>query len=418
MLQFDFNRRSFLKIGSIGAASSVYGFSDNLFAQDLTGDKAVIWVWLGGGPAQFETFHAPTDNVPSEWQPVNGNNYCGSTNINLGANWAELSKHTDKLNVINSFSHGDSAHLQGTHFMMTGHYNSERTQTAASKMPSLGSLVSAVYGANDPENGMPCYVKQGKIEGEDASWLGGAYKPFDPSAKDNLTPRIDVSRFNERQSLLKGVDRLGTKITSESADSVGFYADQAFRVILGSAKNAFDTSKESDTTKALYGSTKANDIGEQLILARRLVENGTRFVTIHYGGWDMHSNISDGMKKRVPPIDRAVAGLLEDLWQRGMNKNVMVVVTGEFGRTKINANAGRDHWPAMTPLILAGGDYDSGRTIGEADKSYVPKTDKFGPLDLQATVFDHMLIDGKQQRTDMAGRPRYLLDGEAKVILS
>lgn len=417
MITFDFGRRSFLKIGSISTAMSIAGFTDAAFHQD-TNSKSVIWIWLGGGPAQFETFHAPTDTVPAEWRPVDGSNYCSSTNINLGANWTELAKHTSKLNVVNSFSHGDSAHLQGTHFMMTGHYNKERTQTAVSTMPSFGSLVSAVYGANHPANGMPCYVKQGKIDGEDSAWLGGAYKPFDPSAKNNLAPRIEMERFNNRRELLKSIDSLGKKINSRSAESVGFYKDQAYNVMLGSAKDAFDLKQESDDTRKIYGSEKANDIGEQMILARRLVENGTKFVTIHYGGWDMHNNISGGIKKKVPPIDKAISGLLQDLWDRGINEEVLVVVTGEFGRTKINATAGRDHWPSITPLMMAGGKYQSGRTIGEADRSYVPKSDKFGPLDLQATIFDHMLIDGRQQRFDMAGRPRYLLDGEAKIILS
>ena len=188
-------------------------------------------------------------------------------------------------------------------------------------------------------------------------------------------------------------------------------------MILGSSKDAFATDNESEATKALYGSEKANDIGEQMLLARRLVEHGTKFVTLHYGGWDMHSNISDALKKRVAPIDKAIGGFLQDLWDRGLNEKVLLVVTGEFGRTKINANAGRDHWPAITPIMMAGGNYQSGRTIGEADRSYSPIENPVGPLDLQATLFDHFGIDGAIQRTDMSGRPRYLLEGEAKVIL-
>ena len=167
----------------------------------------------------------------------------------------------------------------------------------------------------------------------------------------------------------------------------------------------------------MYGSTKANDIGEQLLLARRLVEHGTRFVTLHYGGWDMHGNISNALKGRVPPIDKAIAGFLQDIWDRGLNEKVLLVVTGEFGRTKLNTNAGRDHWPAITPMMMAGGNYQSGRTIGQSDRSYSPTENPVGPLDLQATLFDHFEIDGAIQRTDMAGRPRFLLEGEAKVIL-
>lgn len=419
MLDFVFDRRNFLRIGSIGASMTAAGFTEEVFAAqegfDAYKDKTVVWLWLGGGPTQFETFHAPTSTVPTEWQPVNGSIYDAKTNINLGADWLELSKHTSKLNVVNSFSHRDSSHRQGTHFMMTGHYNPERTTTSVTKYPSFGSVISACYGANNEENGVPTYVKQGKIEGDEGAWLGGAYKPFDPSNKDNLTPRVEIDRFSTRKDLLKGLD--AAAVASKSASSVDFYKGQAYDVILGSAKDAFALEKESEETRALYGSEKANDIGEQMILARRLAEYGTRFVTLHYGGWDMHSNVSNALKTRVPPVDKAIAGFLQDIWSRGLNDKILLVVTGEFGRTKINANSGRDHWPSITPMMMAGGEFASGRTIGEADRSYSPIERPVGPLDLQATLFQHFGIDKGVQRVDNGGRPRYLLEGEAKVIL-
>jgi hypothetical protein len=418
MLDFIFTRRNFLRIGSIGASMTAVGLSDlSMAAQDSQSleDKTVVWVWLGGGPTQFETFHAPNDTVPTEWQPVNGAIHDSKTNITLGADWTELAKHTSKLNVVNSFSHKDSSHRQGTHFMMTGHYNPERTTTSMAKYPSFGSMISSVYGTNDPNNGVPTYVKQGKIEGDEGAWLGGAYKPFDPSNKDNLTARVELDRFSTRKELLKGLD--SSSVSGKSANSVEFYKGQAYDVILGSAKDAFAMDKESDETKALYGSTKANDIGEQLILARRLAQYGTKFITLHYGGWDMHSNISNALKGKVAPIDKAISGFLQDIWDRGMNEKIILIVTGEFGRTKINANAGRDHWPSITPMMMAGGAYQSGRTIGTSDRSYSPLENPVGPLDLQATLFDHFGIDKGIQRVDNGGRPRYLLEGEAKVIL-
>ena len=417
MLDFIFNRRNFLRIGSIGAGLSAVGLSDYAFAQEALSheDKAVVWVWLGGGPTQFETFHAPNDTVPTEWQPINGAIHDSKTNITLGADWAELAKHTSKMNVINSFSHRDSSHRQGTHFMMTGHYNPERTTTSTAKYPSFGSIISAVYGANHPQNGVPTYVKQGKIEGDEGAWLGGAYKPFDPSNKDNLTPRVELNRFSTRKELLRGLD--AARVAGQSADSVDFYKGQAYDVILGSAKDAFSTDKEAEQTKTLYGSEKANDIGEQLLLARRLIEHGTKFITLHYGGWDMHSNISNALKGKVPPLDKALGGFMQDVSDKGLGDKVLLVVTGEFGRTKINANAGRDHWPSITPMFMFGGDYESGRTIGVSDRSYSPIENPVGPLDLQATLFDHFGIEKGIQRVDNGGRPRYLLEGDAKVIL-
>ena len=151
-----------------------------------------------------------------------------------------------------------------------------------------------------------------------------------------------------------------------------FYKGQAYDVILGSAKDAFSTDKETEQTKTLYGSEKANDIGEQLLLARRLIEHGTKFITLHYGGWDMHSNISNALKGKVPPLDKALGGFMQDVSDKGLGDKVLLVVTGEFGRTKINANAGRDHWPSITPMFMFGGDYESGRTIGDSDRSYSP----------------------------------------------
>jgi len=368
---------------------------------------------LGGGPTQFETFHAPKeDSVPSEYRSVGGALVDKPTGMAFGSNWEQLIKQAPRLNVVDSFTHGDSSHRQATHWVMTSHRNNERSQTANSMFPSHGSIVSSVYGANHPQNGVPTYVKQGRIEGEDPAWLGGAYKPFDPSNKDNLTPRVEVQRFADRNELLKNLSR--STVTGASADSVTKFNSQAFDVILGTAKDAFNLDKESPNIKESYGDT---DIGKQLLLARRLCQFGTRFVTIHYGGWDMHSNIENALKGRVPPLDKALAAFVEDVHQRGLNEKILLIVTGEFGRTKLNANGGRDHWPAISTMLMSGGRYDSGRVIGAADKSYTPKESPYGPIDVAATMFDHFGIPKNTQKVDNGGRPRYLLEGEAKVIL-
>ena len=296
--------------------------------------------------------------------------------------------------------------------MMTGHYNPERANTSVAKYPSFGSIISACYGTNHPQNGMPSYVKQAKIEGDEGAWLGGGYKPFDPSNKDNLTPRTELERFANRRNLLVDLDK--NLISGKSANSLDFYKSQAYDVMLGSAKDAFDVDKESEKVKEMYGQ---DSVGKQLLLARRLVEYGTRFVTLHYGGWDMHSNIKKSLEGRVPPVDKAIAAFLQDVWDKGLNEKVILIVTGEFGRTKLNANGGRDHWPAITPMLMHGGAYPSGRVIGQSDKAYEPTNNPVGPIDLQATLFDHFGIDHAVQRVDNSGRPRYLLEGEGKVFL-
>ena len=403
-------RRDFLKAGAIGSSLV---FSDLSFADAPLQDKSVIWVWLGGGPTQFETFHAPTDAVPDIFRPVDGN-ITHPNGLAFGSLFKNLIKHGDKLTSVNSFSHRDSSHRQATQFMQTGQYNAKRDQTAGHDFPGHGAIISSIFGANHPMNGVPTYVKQGKIEGEDPAFLGGAYKPFDPSNKENLVPKVKEDRFKDRKGLLDNFDK-SRKFLSETADSFTKIGDQAYNVILGTAKDAFDLEQESDSTKEKYGKSS---VGNQLLLARRLSEFGTKFVTVNYGGWDMHGNISKALAGRVPPLDQALAALVGDLEDRGMTQDTLLVVTGEFGRTKLNANSGRDHWPSITTLLLAGGEYNHGRVIGKADKSYYPVSDKFGPLDLSATIFDHFGIDPKIQKIDPAGRPRYLLDGEAQVILS
>ena len=354
MLDLVLDRRNFLKVGGIGGGLSVMPFSDEIFAQEKTAnDKSVIWLWLAGGPTQFETFHAPIDIVPDPYRPVTGivqhNN-----GLAFGGLFTELIQRGEHLTAVNSFSHGDSSHRQATHWMMTGHYNPKRENTANSEYPGHGAIASAVFGSNNPVTGMPAYVKQGNIEGEQSAFLGGAYKPFDPSNKDNLTPRIDISRFRDRKNLLRALD---------------------------------------------------------------LAQFGTKFITVNYGGWDMHSDVKAGLDKKVPPLDKAISAFIDDIYESGLSENILLVVTGEFGRTKLNKKAGRDHWPSIIPMLLSGGRYDHGRVIGSADKAYSAIENKVGPIDIAATLFDHFEIPKETQWVDQGGRPRYLLEGNGKVIL-
>ena len=205
------------------------------------------------------------------------------------------------------------------------------------------------------------------------------------------------------------------RVVSSEAESFVRIGDQAYNVILGNAKNAFDLEKEKPETREKYGK---GGIGDQMLLARRLAQFGTKFITVHYGGWDMHGNIANALKGRVPPLDKAISAFVDDIYDSGLSDDVLLVVTGEFGRTRLNGNAGRDHWPSITPMLLSGGSYDHGRVIGRSDKAYYPTESKVTPIDLAATLFDHFGIDPKMQKIDQAGRPRYLLDGDGKPILS
>ena len=415
MFDVTFNRRDFLRVGAFGTGMGMIPFSNESFAQEgfyPPNNKSVVWVWLGGGPTQFETFHAPTQNVPDPYVPVTGI-VTHKNGLAFGGLFKELIKQGDHLTAVNSFSHGDSSHRQATHWMMTGHRNPKRENTADSEYPGHGAIASAVFGSNHPQNGMPAYVKQGKIEGEQPTYLGGAHKPFDPSNKDNLTPRVAINRFSERKDLLASLDR-PNRVTSRDAESFTKIGNTAYNVILGNAKDAFDLDQEPEAMREMYGK---GGIGDQMLLARRLSEFGTKFVTVHYGGWDMHGNIKKALEGRVPALDKALAAFVKDIYDKGMSEDTLLIVTGEFGRTRLNGNAGRDHWPSITPMLLSGGSYDHGRVIGKADKAYVPTENKIGPIDIAATMFDHFGIDKQTQRTDQGGRPRYLLEGDGKLFL-
>ena len=414
MLNVNFNRRDFIKVGAIGGGLSYIPFSDAAFAQEemVSNKKSVVSVWLGGGPTQFETFHAPSEAVPDPYRPVTGM-VRHSNGLAFGGLFEQLIKQGDHLTAVNSFSHGDSSHRQATHWMMTGQKNPKRENTADSEYPGHGAIVSSLFGSNHPTNGMPAYFKQGKIEGEQTAFLGGVHKPFDPSNKDNLTPRVSINRFTERKSLLNSLDRVG-RIISQEAESFSEIGNTAYNVILGNAKDAFDLDQEPEAMREMYGK---GGVGDQMLLARRLAQFGTKFITVNYGGWDMHGNIKKALEGKVPSLDKALAAFVKDIYDSGMSKDVLLVVTGEFGRTRLNQNGGRDHWPSITPMLLSGGGYEHGRVIGSADKGYYPTDEKIGPIDVAATMFDHFGIDTTIQRVDQGGRPRYLLEGEGKVIL-
>ena len=412
MLDIRFNRREFMRVGGISTGLSAIGLSDAHSEILPSNEKSVVWLWLGGGATHIETFD------PKPMAPEGVRSTTGSVMTNgdflLGGNFIKLATRSDKIAVVRSFAHRNSSHRTGTHWVMTGHNSTDNTPQSMQQEPSYGSIMSSIYGANHPTTGMPSYVKVNGISFDGPAWLGGQYKPYEASGEgvENLKSRVENNRFLQRRDLIGGLDKLKIENDLEIWPDL---RKQSFGLILGKASEAFDLNKEPETSRNKYG----KGLGEQMLLARRLVENGTRFVTLHYGGWDMHGNIEKSLNGRMPPLDHALSTFIDDLYDRGMNKNVLLVVTGEFGRTyRVNKNAGRDHWPQLSPLMLSGGDFDMGRIIGESTaKAETPKSDPLGPKDVTATLFAHFGIDPQAQKIDFAGRPRYLVDSDAKVIL-
>ena len=404
-------RRDFLQIGTLGLGALslpqlLQAKNKANTAGRVINNKSVIWVWLGGGPTHVETFD-PKMSAPVEYRSTTGEVQTPVAGMTLGGSFPEMAKLGDKLAVVRSFAHGSSSHGTGTRWIMTGY----KPQGRESNKPSIGSIVSKVGGTFSPETGMPTYVRMSNINGDGAASLGPRFGPFNPSgdAAKNMTTRLPTDRVADRRELLGQLDRIDRKIDSTGRmNGIDGFEQQAFNLILGQAKEAFGTKGESSKTTARYGKR----FGQSLLSARRLCEAGASFVTVSSGGWDMHSNVERSIKSRGAEIDKGVSALIEDLHERGMQDDVLVVVTGEFGRTpRINKRAGRDHWGNLCTLALSGGGLNMGQVVGRSSpKAEVPATTPIRPHDLLATIFQLYGIPQKQQVIDFAGRPVYLLE--------
>jgi hypothetical protein len=361
-------------------------------------DTSVIWLWLSGGPTHVETFD-PKMTAPAEYRSVTGEVDTPMAGVTIGGTFPKIAAVADKMALVRSFAHTNSGHGGGTHFVMTGYDNRAVDNGGLPTRPSIGSIASRVRGPNNLETGMPTYVRLSGIGSDGAAFLGAAFNPFDPAgqARRNMSLVVDKTRLDDRRALLEGIDQV-----NRAAEQ------QAFNLVLSRSQQAFDLKYEDPRVADRYGP----GLGQQLLTARRLCEAGCGFVTINYGGWDMHGNIKQSLEGRSPQMDQAVAALVEDMSQRSLEKNILLVISGEFGRTpKVNGGAGRDHWAPLSTLALAGGGLKMGQVIGEsASKVDVPKTTPIGPQDLMATVFQVLGVDGRIQFVNQAGRPVYMIE--------
>ena len=411
-------RRDFLRIGGLGLGA--LGLPGLLAARAEAAkvgrpmrNTSIVWLWLSGGPTHVETFD-PKMTAPKEYRSVTGDVSTAVPGVSLGGNFTEMAKVADKMAFVRSFAHGNSGHGGGTHWLMTGYNNRNVDNGGLPTRPSIGSIAAKARGPNHPVTGMPTYVRLGGIGSDGPAFLGTAYAPFGTSgeARNNMTLRTQLERVADRRKLLEDFDRFHRDADrSGLMDGLDAFERQAFNLVLGKAPEAFDLRKEDPRVVAKYG----GGLGASLLLARRLCEAGCGFVTLNYGGWDMHGRILRSMNSRGPVVDRAVAAFVDDVAQRGLSDNILLVITGEFGRTpKINRNAGRDHWAPLSTLALAGGGLKMGQTVGESDgKVYRPKTNPISPQDLMATVFHVLGIDQKLQLVNQSGRPVYMIeDGE------
>ena len=408
-------RRDFMKIGALGmGALTLPGLLKARAEQTKLGKQtkntSVVWLWLGGGPTHVETFD-PKMSAPVEFRSVTGAVQTNVKGIEIGGTFEKMAKVADKMAFVRSFAHSNSGHGGGTHWVMTGYNFVAADNGGGQSKPGMGSILSRYRGANAP-TGLPTYVRMNGIGGDGPAWLGAPFAPFDVAgrARQNMNLAVPMDRLTERKDLLKGIDTLERDIDNSGLMAgLDSFEGQAFDLILSKAKETFDIKNENPKTLEKYG----KGLGEQMLLARRLCENGVGFVTLNYGGWDMHGNIGNAMKQRSPQLDQAVSAFVSDIAERGLDKNVLLVISGEFGRTpRINNNAGRDHWAPLSTLALSGGGLKMGQTVGESTaKAETPKSTPTSPQDLMATVFHVLGIPQDVHFKDPSGRPSPMLNG-------
>jgi hypothetical protein len=376
--------------------------------------ESVIHVFLPGGMAHQESWD------PKPFAPLEYRGEMGSIKTNTGEVFSEtvpkLAQMADKLAIIRSMTHSEAAHERGTHNMFTGYKPSPAVQ-----YPSMGSVVSHEYG---PRNNLPPYVciPNRPNEYADCGYLSSSFSPFslgsDPASTGfkvrdlSLTGGITEERFSRRRSALEAVNEyFAQRDQSDKVTAMDSFYERAYSMISSpEAKKAFDIEAEPAALRDQYG---RNQAGQRLLMARRLVEAGVRFVNLTYGGWDMHNQITAGMKRLMPSLDQALAMLVKDLEQRGLLQKTLVMVSSEFGRTpKINGNAGRDHWPKVFSVMLAGGGIKGGVIHGASDPTAAePDRDPVRPEDLATTVYHQLGIVADKELMAPGNRPIEIVDG-------
>ncbi|MCA9427490.1 MAG: DUF1501 domain-containing protein [Candidatus Omnitrophica bacterium] len=408
------DRRDFLRVGVLSGIGLTLGDALRLQAahaeEGSPGPKAesAILIFLSGGMSHVDTFD------PKPYSPIEYRGDLGtvktSTGDVFGSQLPKLAGIADKISVIRSMSHGEAAHERGRHNMLTGYRPSP-----AIIYPSVGSVVAHELGTR---NDIPPYVSIPSSGDEymGTGYLSSAYGPFsvggEPSNQNfevrdlNLPGSVDEGRMERRKSLLHSVDSHFAELEkSDSLAAMDSYYEKAYSLISSqSAREAFHIAAEPDEIRDEYG---RHEMGQRLLLARRLVEGGARFVTVLSGSWDHHINIKKGMETNLPPLDQAVSTLINDLERRGLLKTTLVILATEFGRTvKINRDAGRDHWPKAFSIMMAGGGVQGGIIHGATDAyGSEPVRDPVGPEDYAATVFTLLGINPEKKLMSPGNRP-------------
>lgn len=434
------SRRSFVQVGVAGMAS--VGLADVLRAREESPaaggsrkDTSVILIWLDGGPGHMDMYDMKPE-APVEyrgiWRPIRTN----VPGIEITELFPRQAKVADKFSIVRSLHHDNGDHFTAGHYMLTGRGGPSGANTVG-KNPSIGSIVAKMCGSRKPNIppyiGVPHAMSIGLRPGYfGANYLGLEHNPFesegDPNNDNfrvnnlNLVGGLTVDRLEDRRGLLKTIDNARRVIDdANEIGSIDRFHQKAFELVTGdAARKAFDISQEDPKLRERYG---RHTWGQSTLLARRLVEAGSTFVTVHFGGWDHHWNLQKGMEDYLPKVDSCVATLFEDLSDRGLLDKVLVVLCGEFSRTpRMNdggnggapmsmGTPGRDHWGNAMFCLLGGGGVQGGRIVGSTTaKGEAPKDRALTPSDLHATIYHVLGVDPSVSFLDHSGRPVPAID--------
>lgn len=426
----DDSRRGFL---AAGLASSLGGLvlPNILRLRAAAGAEkrptSVIFVFLAGGPSQHETFD-PKPDAPAEYRGPFHSIPTGVPGVRFSETMPKLAAKMADLTIVRSICHAEGSHI-AEHVVESGYFLRNIANALAGEMPAVGCVAARVRGGGT--GGLPGFVSLplpaaycGPVH------VGRRYAPFGVSGNPNLADfrvenltrptQLTTGVMQERQLLLRSLNET-PRVADDMTRTIDAYQAQALELLTGDrARLAFDLGREPDRLRDRYG---RSDMGQRMLLARRLVEAQVPFVAVRFTpgvgpDWDDHADIPGRMRQRAPIYDQGLSALIEDLRQRGMNRDVLLVAMGEFGRTpKVNQNAGRDHWPAVNSVLLAGGNYRMGQVIGASDSRGGAVTQSpYPPQSVLAMVYRHLGIDPAMTFPDFTGRPRHILESREPIV--
>jgi hypothetical protein len=405
------SRRSFLKIGAFGAGLTLAEMlrqNAGAGTAPSSSNKAAIMIYLPGGPSHMDMYDLKPDapkEFRGEFNPIKTN----VPGCEICEHFPLQAKMWDKLAAIRSIVSVDEHSDTLTH---TGYSDN---QSRVQPHPSFGSVISKLRssGADVP----PFVSLRGMSRGTEPAYLGIAHRPFTPSGAGmqnlKLPGSIDMVRNDDRKGLLDAFDTVRRDVdASGTMKGMDSFKTRAFDMVAsGTVRKALDLSKEEAKTRERYKGV------EPFLSARRLVEAGVGCVTLSYGSWDTHGQNFTALKRMLPQVDRGISSLVQDLCARGMDKDVLVVMWGEFGRTpRINGGAGRDHWGPVMSALVAGGGMKMGQMIGTTNaRGEYPKDRRVTVPQVLSTFYRAMGIDPSMTFNTGSGRPMYILDDREPV---